>query len=353
MPAGWRAAFEQVPRHLFVPEVVWAGGQNPLTRVNRNDNPETWWDLVYSDQALVTQLDDGSPDPDDPAPDWTSSTSTPSVMTMMLDRLATGDGMRVLEIGTGTGWNTALLCARLGSGNVTTVEIDHALAEQACAALRRAGFAPTVITGDGEAGYPPNAPYDRVLATAAARHVPYAWVEQTRPGGRIVIPWRNSYTSSLLHLDVADDRTASGRFGGDIAFMWLRGQRPGGWPGRHGEEIETPLALWPSEPIGNLAVGLHLPDCYTVYRPDDDGQTYHFTVRIMHPGSGSWARVEVEPDREVDYVYQGGPRKLWDEVEAAHAWWVDAGRPEDNRFGLTVTPDEQWTWLDTPDHRVP
>ncbi|HEX5494208.1 MAG TPA: methyltransferase domain-containing protein [Mycobacteriales bacterium] len=350
---GWRVAFEQVPRHLFVPDVLWAGERNPLNRVDRTTDPQTWWELVCSDEALVTQFDDGAGGPDRPGEDWTSSSSTPSIMATMLDHLDVAEGTRVLEIGTGTGWNAALLCARLGEGNVTTVEIDPVLADQARAALHRAGFAATVITGDGEAGWPAGAPYDRVIVTAGVRRVPHAWVAQTRPGGRIVIPWRNSYASSLLCLDVAEDGSASGRFGEDVSFMWLRGQRPTEWPGRSGEESVSPLDLWPSEPVGNLAVALRLPDCYTVFRPDPDGQAYHFGVWVMHPDSGSWARIEVEPDRDIDYVYQGGPRRLWDEVEAAYAWWVEAGRPDHTRFGLTVTPDEQWTWLDEPAHRIP
>lgn len=156
------------------------------------------------------------------------------------------------------------------------------------------------------------------------------------PGGTVGVwlPAVEARASGELG-DVEGTRRA--RFGGDASFMWRRGQRPAEWTEHDGEETASPLELWPSEPVGNLAVGLHLPDCYTAIRPDPDGQTYHFVVWVMHPESGSWARAEVEPDRDTDYVYQGGSRRLWDEVEAAHAWWVGAGRPADTRSAMVLS----------------
>jgi protein-L-isoaspartate O-methyltransferase len=102
----------------------------------------------------------------------------------------TSDAHRVLEIGTGTGYNAALLAHRLGDGQVVSIEVDPQVAEQTRHALARAGFAPTVITADGSAGYPAGAPYDRVIATCSALlgQVPYQWVAQTRAGGRLVVP---------------------------------------------------------------------------------------------------------------------------------------------------------------------
>jgi protein-L-isoaspartate O-methyltransferase len=96
----------------------------------------------------------------------------------------------VLEIGTGTGWNAALLCKRVGKrGRVVSIEVDPLIAQAAWSALARAGYSPLVITADGVDGHPDGAPYDRVLATAAVREiVPRAWLGQTRPDGIIVTP---------------------------------------------------------------------------------------------------------------------------------------------------------------------
>ncbi|MGH3900291.1 MAG: methyltransferase domain-containing protein [Pseudonocardiaceae bacterium] len=95
----------------------------------------------------------------------TSSASKPDLVLSMLGALDLHDGHTVLEIGTGTGYNAALLAARLGASNVTTVEIDPALADAARAALDASRFPVTVVTGDGAQGHPDRAPYDRVIAT--------------------------------------------------------------------------------------------------------------------------------------------------------------------------------------------
>jgi protein-L-isoaspartate O-methyltransferase len=88
----------------------------------------------------------------------------------MFDALDLHPGHSVLGIGTGTGWNAALLCRRVGTrGRVVSIEVDPVIAEGARAALAAAGYSPLVITGDGADGYPDAAPYDRVLATAAVR----------------------------------------------------------------------------------------------------------------------------------------------------------------------------------------
>jgi protein-L-isoaspartate(D-aspartate) O-methyltransferase len=144
--------------------------------------------MVYADEAIVTQVDDGATPDHQIGRRVTSSISKPSIVVSMLGHLQVDLGMRVLEIGTGTGWNAALLAHVVGEQNVTTIEVEGALAERARKALAAAGLSPAVVTGDGAGGYAPNAPYDRVIATASVRRVPYPWVAQTRPGGVILTP---------------------------------------------------------------------------------------------------------------------------------------------------------------------
>src|SRR5690606_18107384 len=76
-------------------------------------------------------------------------------------------------------------------------------------------------------GHAPGAPYDRIIATAAVQHIPYAWVEQTRPGGLILTPWGTAYDNgALVCLTVDECGTAHGGFvDNTVAFMWLRAQR--------------------------------------------------------------------------------------------------------------------------------
>lgn len=216
-----------VPREPFLPDVVWvytddSGWMRP---VDRAVDPVGWRTAVDTDDAIVTQVDDGHPQGGDKGIWPTSSSSAPGLMRRMLDVLGVQPGMRVLEIGAGTGYNAAVLAEE--GARVVSVEIDADLADHARRVLKEQGYADrvTVVTGDGEDGVPQHAPYDRVVATAAAHTIPYAWVEQTRDDGRIVVPYTGPVAlGALLRLDVHDG-VAEGRAVGEAGFMPMRGQR--------------------------------------------------------------------------------------------------------------------------------
>ena len=153
----WRAAFGSVLRHIFLPSKSWVPDEHDdMIPIDRDQDIERWMGLAYSDIYFVTQVDDGVTSwPDDGKA--SSSSSMPSVMLTMLDALDVEDRMRVLEIGTGTGYNAALLSHRLGADRVTTVEVDPGVAATAASSLRIAGHPVTVVCGDGAMGYAPSA----------------------------------------------------------------------------------------------------------------------------------------------------------------------------------------------------
>ncbi|WP_329399978.1 methyltransferase domain-containing protein [Streptomyces melanogenes] len=358
----WLAAFDAVPRELFVPDRIWPGiadgtRQNPL--VDRAKDPDVWFRAVYSDIPLTTQWDDGGHTGDGLGTTPSSSSSQPRMVFSMLADLGVQDGHRVLEIGTGTGWNAGLLSRRLGDANVVSVEYDEAVAKGAGENLRAAGLRPLVVVGDGRLGFSGNAPYDRVIATCSVGAVPPAWVEQTRTGGVIVAPWGTEYGGeAIARLVVADDSTASGRFTRSSAFMRLRQQRPvrpphaaylngREWPA---DGVRSSTALSPADVGGWLeqfAIGLRVPGAFWTVERYEGGA---YTLWTYSTDTTSWASADYVPGADSYEVYQSGPRRLWDETEAAYHWWADAGRPGFDRFGLTVDGDHAKVWLDWPDN---
>ncbi|MGG2458682.1 methyltransferase domain-containing protein [Streptomyces sp. RGM 3693] len=358
---AWAETFRAVPRALFLPDLVWshdmATGRSIL--VSRADDAEAWERAAYANVPLVTQWDDGRHTGTEPGTVPTSSASMPSVVAAMLRDLDVSEGMRVLEVGTGTGWNAGLLARRLGSSNVVSVEIDAAVAEQARAALKRAGLNPEVVHGDGWEGWPGGAPYDRVIVTAGVRGVPPRWLEQTRPGGIILAPWGTHYSDqdALVRLTVGEDGQASGPFLRMVEFMKLRAQRLDwdqfrehvpAFPG-DADVSRTQLTLADMggryEPARFVA-GLCVPDCAHVVNPTGEGTGKAWFFDLT---SRSWAAVEFRSGEPDATVYQSGPRRLWDEVERALTWWAEKGRPGVDRFGLTVSPDGiTRAWLDHP-----
>ncbi|MGH8965037.1 MAG: methyltransferase domain-containing protein, partial [Actinomycetes bacterium] len=220
--SAWvQAAFERVPREVFVPRFLrWVGGQQVL--VDGTDNRVEWLRGVYSDEALTVQMT-AAADVVDPAGLPTSSSSAPSVMAGMLEALDLQRGQRVLEIGAGTGYNAALLAQRVGDENVVTVELDPQLADAARGALAEVGLYPTVHVGDGAAGVPDAAPFDRIIATAAISSVPPEWIEQLAPGGVIVANLRGNLAGGIVRLtrdEGEDDAGAAGMVG---AFLDMHG----------------------------------------------------------------------------------------------------------------------------------
>jgi protein-L-isoaspartate(D-aspartate) O-methyltransferase len=353
----WRPAFEAVDRAEFIPETVWVEDEGgALVPLRRAEDPGRWWELAYADDAVITQVDDGHPAADGAGVRISSSASMPSVVAQMLTHCSAQPGHRALEIGTGTGYNAALLAHRLGAEGVVTIEIDPELAQGARSALSATGYGTvTVITGDGTSGYSPAAPFDRVLSTAAVQQVPYAWVEQTRPGGLVLTPWGTGYyNGGLLALRVTAEHTALGGIVDRASFMTLRQHRfPRPelplTPEDDAHATPSTTEIHPAE-IANahvafdacIALGIRVPHCAMSYAPpelDADGEGI---LWLHDPHGGSWARLHHHPDREGPYrVLQSGPRRLWDEVSSSYHWWLDAGRPTADRWRFTITPEGQ------------
>ena len=165
--------------------------------------PDGELDVAYDDAPIRL----GS----DPSGSVVSTISQPSMVAYMLEELDVSPGQRVLEIGTASGWNAALLGRLVGDdGRVVTVEVDGELAAGATARLASLP-APaenvTVVHGDGHDGWAPGAPYDRIIVTAGALRVEDAWRSQLVDGGRLVVPVTSADGRGLcLTLDLVGDQ---------------------------------------------------------------------------------------------------------------------------------------------------
>jgi protein-L-isoaspartate(D-aspartate) O-methyltransferase len=165
-------AMRTVPRHLFVPE-----GQQ---------------EKAYNDYPLPIG--------------YGQTISQPYIVAFMTELMGLKGGERVLEIGTGSGYQAAVLAAI--TDQVYTVEIIHELGERTIQLLTSLGYGANlkVKIGDGYFGWEEYAPYDAIIVTAAAGHVPPPLIEQLKPGGRIVIPIGGVYqVQNLMVLTKTDE----------------------------------------------------------------------------------------------------------------------------------------------------
>ncbi|WP_131735979.1 ATP-grasp peptide maturase system methyltransferase [Actinomadura roseirufa] len=355
---AWRNAFARVPRHVFVPsyaryEHTPDGVRYTLVSGDDPDQRQEWLDGIYADETLITQikgervevaLADGVR-----RGAWTSSSTAPGLMARLLETLDVADGMTVLEIGTGTGYNAALLNERLGAGNVTSIDIDEQLVEDARRRLASLGYQPRLATVDGRDGFPEGAPYDRVIGTCAFPNIPPTWIAQTKPGGLILANVAGGLAGAMVLVRVDADGTATGRYLSKWAgFMPARSRKPVAEPtypdvDSTRETLLSPDAL--DEPTFAFLAQLHVGDASPYWATREDGSPL---FGLAAP-DGSWAEIHPADDHGRRHVEQGGPRVLWDLVEAAHTSWEKLNRPNWSAFGITANSTEQRVWLTTPE----
>ncbi|MFE6778284.1 ATP-grasp peptide maturase system methyltransferase [Streptomyces sp. NPDC057702] len=343
----WRRAARAVPRELFAGAYFRpVAGTVPTRYRPVREGDSGWLEGIYSDETLITQLD-GRSRPDDVTEEAvtgspSSSSTLPSLVLRMWQRLDVEAGQRVLEIGTGTGYSTALGAHCLGDASLTSVEYDPAVGAAAATALKAAGFAPRLVVGDGLRGDPGGGPYDRLIATCSVRYVPLPWLHQVRPGGKILATLSGwSYANALALLEVTGPGVATGRFlPGYTSFMIAR---------PHDRPPRPALALLPGDERTSRIDPAKLDDwtggwVAQLAAPSAERMGVGAEQILWDVSTGSQARTTPRPDGGWTVV-QRGPVRLWDQVERAVQHWQTAGEPHQERFGITVSAAGQRVWL--------
>ncbi len=304
-------AFRTVPRHYFLPDS--AG------------------DVAYEDRSVPTLMHDR---------EVLSVAEQPAVVALVAERLALRPGMRVLEVGAGTGFAAAVYATLVGPGSVVCLDVVPGACDAARENLRRAGRASVrVVWADGTFGYMEDAPYDRVVLAAATVDLSLSWVRQLRPEGRLVVPLVLAGADCLLTFRRrADSEVLEGIAVDPVRFVPLRGSfaRPplrrtldGGWQvqAQHAADFDPaqllPLLNEPTRrPLGGTA-------------PFEDAWCLPLAVAGMHPrwrvavlegtgpaGAATWGVAVRDP---VD----GGAAVLTGEA---------VGSAGERRFGLQGAP---------------
>ncbi|HEY2724537.1 MAG TPA: methyltransferase domain-containing protein [Pseudonocardiaceae bacterium] len=358
--AAWREAMLAVPRHVFVPRYYLQDATTcppawVLHEPHDAASTARWLELVYSPTTLITAIaqyaDRGVQTP-------VSSSTKPDLMIRMLEALQVEDGMRVLEIGTGSGYNAALLAHRLGDRNVCSVDIDPALIDDAGSRLAGLGRYPTLVAADGADGLAGYAPFDRLVATCSMQRVPPEWIQQLGPDGRVLVHLEGPLgAGNLVALSMEDAGVLQGRFLPWWGCFMRRRSRYGPTTGtpRPVPTTETPTTRHTTVDPSELDGGRPFPFLAQLYLPSGMLRSIRATdalraiSRLAAP-DGSWCEIARTPEAAGCYTLrEAGPTPLWARVEEAWTEWIELGRPAMHEFGITATPTAHRIWLSDPE----
>jgi protein-L-isoaspartate(D-aspartate) O-methyltransferase len=340
------AAFRQVPRHPFIDhfyrlEKTDRKMQWQKVQPSTVQNSDTWLNALYANQPIIIAFDEYNMP--------TSSSSSPDAMAFMLEQLQLAPGMRVLEIGTGTGYNAALLAYIVEDPHkVFTVEIDEDLAHRAqCILDQVAGEGITVHAGDGLRAYAIGTPYDRIIATGSYHKVPLDWLDQLQQGGILMMNLRG-HLGACAFLKVVKNgpgRVASGTFLAGSDFMELRDAQTPSY------KVTDLVARY----LGRPTVAQR-PFTSSEFDPSDLwNHRLGFLLQLSFPEM-YFTSVYVDPmcpclidiasdtvlvfrprERQGEWIVEiKGQEQLWNKVTQAYSWWVETGGADLNEYRLEI-----------------
>ena len=337
-------AFSAIPRHLFLPNV----------------DPKQ----AYQDSAIPIKVSlDG---------ETISSSSQPTMMALMFQQMGLEQGMNVLEIGTATGYNAALMKHIVGAtGYVTSLEIDNDLTNQARDNLANAGYANVnVVNADAINGYSPRAQYDRIISTVGVWDVPPKWTQQLRSRGRLVVPiWLDGVQVSAAFTSQADGAFLS-TDNRPCAFVYLRGMAAG--PQVRKQVGSTSMMILADQVNEIDTASLHhlLSDDLEIHslgghlKPKDYWYGFQMYLMLNEPKNYVFAVYSIPPNQKAygmenngillfaptsvafagyndgGAVHSFGGADAFLEMQAHFQKWVALNRPTSDHLHLRLTPIE-------------
>jgi len=320
----WYPIVAGTPRHTFVP--AWWTRSDGRWRLLRGPLAD-----VYTNRSLVTRVgtlhaDDATED-DTPTGLPTSSSTHPGLVLTMYRYGQLGEGLDVLDVGTGSGYGAGLLARRYGGERVMTVDIDPYLVEAAAQRLEALDLHPTAVVADATGPLPVGA-FDRIVSMVSVPSIPPSWLDALRPGGRLAT------TISGTWMILTATKTPAGIIG-QVERDWAGFMRIRSGPDypptdvdggqldeREGEHVGTGRY-----PVLDVADAWELSTLFTLKAPGVR-HSYHrepnrHTAFMAHP-DGSWARATAT-GTEPPTVHQGGPRRLWDILDDVRDDWLRRG----------------------------
>lgn len=318
-------AMRAVPRHLLV-ERYFDDDLRRFVDVRPEDTAELA--RIYSDRVLLTRRPDLKT-LDDYKRAKMSSSSQPTIMAIMLEELRLEAGMRILEIGAGTGYNAALMAEIVGDQRlITTIDIQDDVVEQTQRLLRGAGYGGIkVMAGDGFFGWVDGAPYDRIVATVGCSDLSPHWFSQLANGGSVLVPLEQGVNEPLVHAWVDDGRVYA-RFAGWAGFMPIHGELFDEDNPQFRSVVTSDVIEEPAWPGFDARTELS-PFRYFVGLRDR---------RAFSGGTGLWQSPQAWVTLKQGGFSRRGSPALAEELRALYDSWVSLGRPQPWDFEFEFVP---------------
>lgn len=318
-------AFRRVPRHEFIETFfngTYMNGKQQWHCVSPTDSQ--WLEEIYKNRPLVTSLDSNRPN---------VSSSQPDIMAKMIQSVKLQRGTRVLEIGTGTGYNAAILATLAGNENVVTIDINAALLEFARERIERTvGAGITLLHADGR-NLQTSQEFDAIILSASHDRIEPSWIRALAPGGRIILNWSKSFSKVFLEAEKIDRGLVGhvAQYSGDFMNLYDGNALKRGPLPYHSMPKLAPLDFR-AQLVEDFDFGfflqINIPSLTSHrYRKTSSGEISYSvkddTNRIVHFSSTSIT----------------GDASLWNEIQTLHEKFKELKSPKRKKYLLKVDED--------------